>query len=108
MDFNARLQAFVESAKAKAANGLTIAEMTAIVYEFIQLATAAANELSNPGAEKKALVLDWAGKLFDVLIVFVPLPMWYRLAVAPFARKYVRAAYLEVVSALIEFLRPKG
>lgn len=102
MDFNSKLTAFVESVKEKAKDGLTLEEAFAILFEFVEFAVAAAKELNNPGPEKRALVLEWVGKLFDVVAPLVPVPVWYRL-LQPLTRPLVRHLVMTLAGAAIEW-----
>lgn len=101
MDFTAKVTAFIEKVKADAKDGLTLPGAAQIVYAFIELAVGAAQELGNPGPEKKALVLQWVGVLFDAIAPLVPVPTFYRL-LQPFVRPYVKQFVLLVADGLLE------
>jgi hypothetical protein len=101
MDFNSRMQAFIESVKVKAKDGLSLEEAFSILHDFIEMAVEAAKELGNPGAEKRAIVLQWVGTLFDVLAPLVPVPLWFKL-LQPFTRPIVRQVVLALAGALLE------
>lgn len=105
MDFNSKLTAFVESVKEKSKDGITFEEAFAILYEFVAFAVEAAKELQNPGPEKRAIVLSWVGKLFDVLapLVVMALPKWY-WPLVPVVRPINRQIVLAAAGALIEWI----
>lgn len=93
--------AFLADAKAKAQGGLTLAECGQLFVALTQLAVQAANTLANPGAEKKQLVLEAVGQLWDHLEPYLPLPGWLR-PFWPFLRGSVKAIVLAVASGAVE------
>lgn len=101
MEFEANLKAFIDSVKLKAADGLTLEEAFAILVEFVEFAVLAAKELSNPGPEKKAIVLAWVGTLFDTIAPLVPVPFWFR-PFQPFTSPLLRHLVLQLAGAIIE------
>lgn len=112
MDFEAKLQAFIDAARTKAKDGLTLEEAFTILYDFVVLATGLAEDLRNPGPEKRAIVLQWVGILFDTLapLVVSALPIWlkwYHLLV-PFVRPANRQIVLAIAAAILERVYPKG
>lgn len=107
MDFATQLQAFINNAKVKAADGLSLEEAFSLLYDFIVLATSLAKDLANPGIEKRAIVLDWVAKLFDTVAPLVPVPMWYRL-LQPIVRPINRQIVLAVAAAILERVYPRS
>jgi hypothetical protein len=101
MEFEKSLKAFIESAKAKAADGLNLEEAFSILIEFVQLAVTLAKDLKNPGPEKRALVLLWVGVLFDNIAPLVPVPFWY-VPFQVFVRPLNRHIVLMVAAAFLE------
>lgn len=101
--FEAALKAFLASAQAKYADGLTLQEFGQLLTEFIGLAVDLARDLQNPGPEKKALVLTWIGIAFDTLVPLIPMPVWYRVFV-PFVRPVLRQLLLAFAGGMIETL----
>lgn len=102
MNFEVKLQAFLDNCVAKAQDGLTMQELFSLLLEFVEFAVEAAKELSNPGAEKREFVLAWVGKLFDLIAPKVPVPIWY-LPFQPFVRPINRRLILALAGALIEW-----
>ena len=100
-EFTLRVSAFIADARTKAADGLTLQEAGQLFYAFILLAVDAANTLANSGPERKALVMRWAGELYDVVIKAVPLPWWLSLALT-FGGGALRSMVLELVSGFVE------
>lgn len=112
MDFETKLQAFIDAARTKAKDGLTFEEAFTILYDFVVLATSLASDLRNPGPEKRAIVLQWVGILFDtvapLMVSAMPLWLqWYQLFV-PYVRPYNRQIVLAVAAAILERVYPKG
>lgn len=75
-DFGTRIAGFIQSAKEKAKDGLTLAEVGELFVALLQLAVVAAKELSNPGVEKKAIVKEALSQLFDAVEPYLPIPFW--------------------------------
>lgn len=109
---NAQLLAFIASAKAKAAGGLTLTELKSLTFEFVSLAMTAIKPELADGAAKKQFVLDWVAKFYDSLaplVAFVPLPGWLAwlrplLAMLGLNSDYVRSIVLAEASAVIEII----
>lgn len=102
-DFEKTLKAFIDGVQLKAKDGLTLEEAFTILIEFVELAVNAAKELSNPGPEKRELVLHWVGILFDTLapVIGSGTPAWYWPFI-PFVRPLIRQIVLTVAAALLE------
>ena len=101
--FTERLQRLIDDARARAEGGLTWQEIGEIVQDGIQVAVAAADELTNPGAEKKELVLAFVGALFDVIAPAVPMPWWVS-PFRPLIRPLLRAIVLQLASGAVEVI----
>lgn len=98
-------RAYVAVARAKAADGLTIAELSELIVSGLRLGIAAVDGVAGmTGAERKSQVLELAGRLFDEFAdKAIPLalyPLW--LLVKP----AVRALALSLASGAIESLLP--
>lgn len=78
MSFHAQVDAYIAAAKARLEDGLTLAELGQLFIGLLGLAVAAARDLTLTGAEKKELVLQAIGFLFDALAPAIPLPLWLR------------------------------
>ena len=107
------VQKFLDSARAKAAGGLTVAEFGQLVVELIHLLTTGLDAISGlDGPAKKAWAVACVGLLFDAVAGFaVPLylqPVW--LIVRPVVRQLVLAAAsgaLEKILTLSRAASPK-
>lgn len=100
--FDAQVRALFEDAKAKAANGLTLAEVGQIVQGLILLAVNSAFGMDETGEKKKAWVLAWLGTLFDTLLPSIPLPWWLAWIKLPMVSAWAKAAFLKWYSGSIE------
>lgn len=101
MDFTASVSAFIDSAKQKAAGGLTLKETGDIFVEFIHLAVAIANELSNPGTDKKVLVMAGVAALYDAIAPAIPLPMFIQ-PFRPLLRQPIKNIVLALADGVVE------
>jgi hypothetical protein len=101
--FEASLKAFLADAQRRFADGLTLGEAGQLFVSFLWLAVDLANDLRNPGPEKKAIVLQWVGVAFDTFVPLIPTPIWYRTLIAPFVRPHLRSLILGLAGGMIEF-----
>ena len=101
----AKVHAFVRSAKALAADGLTWMEFGELLVALLKVTVAALDEVAGmTGEQKKALVMDAAAMLFDqVADKAVPLPLW---PVWMLARPAVRSLVLALASGAVEIVLP--
>jgi hypothetical protein len=101
---NAQLAAYLEVARQKAGDGLTVAELTELVLGAIRLSIAAVDTLSAPGADKKATVVEMAAAVFDQFAdLAIPLalrPVWWLLKPA------VRSLVCSLAAGAVEVLLP--
>ena len=99
-----KVQAFIVEAKNEAKDGLSFAELGHLSYALMRLVITEVDDLSVPGAVKKADVLNAVGLLFDnVADQCVPLPAkpaWW------IAKPVVRALILSPLSGLMEGVLP--
>jgi hypothetical protein len=103
--FQQQIQAFVARARELAADGLTWAEFMQLALALVQLAVAAAMQLANSGADKKALVLSAVGYLFDAVAPKLGLPFPLSLLdgwVRPWIQPRLRALVLSLADGAIE------
>lgn len=96
--FDEDVKAFYDDAVRQAQDGLTIGEAGLIVSRFVALCVRSAFRLSNPGPEKKALVMQWVSELIDQLIPALPMPfnwlVWgLKTAVLNYISAQVEAQY---------------
>lgn len=106
-DLTAKITTYIEVAKAKAADGITFADLAELVLGAMRLAIAAVDTLSVPGAEKKTIVVQVAGTVFDALAdrcIPLPLyPIWYVLR--PAARSLCCSLAAGAVESLLPLVR---
>ncbi len=101
---NAQLAAYLEVARQKASDGLTVSELTELVLGAMRLSIAAVDTLSAPGADKKATVVQMAAAVFDQfadLVIPLPLrPAWWLF------RPAVRSLVCSLAAGAVEVLLP--
>lgn len=100
-----RIDAFLQAAKSAAADGLTWSEFGELLTAFIRVAVGVLDDVAAmTGDEKKALVLEGVGRLFDALadrcVPLVAWPVWM------LARGPVRLLVLALASGAIEQILP--
>ena len=97
-------RAYVLTARLAAANGITWAEFGELLTGLLRVLTQAADLLTLPGPEKKALVLSAAGQLFDAVADKAVSPwLWAFWAVI---RPSVRSLVLAIAAGSIEQILP--
>ncbi len=96
---------YIRSARAAAADGLTWIEFGELMLGLIRLTVDVLDHVrSFSGAEKKAMVVDAAGRLFDAVADrAVPMPLW---PVWMLARPAVRSLVLALASGAVEIVLP--
>lgn len=100
-----KVVAFIETAKALAADGLTWAEFGELMLAMLRLVVTAIDTVNTlNGQEKKALALDAVAKLFDAVadraVPAAVYPLWLLV------RSPVRSLVLAIASGAIEQLLP--
>lgn len=105
LTFADQARAYVVVARAKAADGLTIAELSELIVSGLRLGIATVDEVAGmTGAERKKQVLELAGQLFDEFAdraIPLPLyPLWF------FVKPAARALTLSLASGAVESLLP--
>jgi len=104
VDLSLAVRAYVVTAKAAAADGLTWAEFGELLVGLLRLAVRLADLLDLPGAEKKTLVLEAAAALFDAVadraVPTVLWPIWIA------ARPAVRSLVLALAAGAVEQILP--
>lgn len=99
-----QLRAFVATAKLKARDGLTVAELSELIVAAMRLAIATVDSIPVDGAQRKAFVINAVAFVFDALAdKVVPLtawPLWYVL------RPSIRTIVLAAASGAVEVLLP--
>lgn len=100
-----KVRAFIATAQSAAADGLTWAEFGQLLIALLRLSSSVLDGVSSmTGPQKKAIVLDAAGYLFDsVADKAVPTMAWPLWIVA---RPAVRSLVLAMASGAVEQLLP--
>ena len=104
-DLASAVQAFLDTAVAKASDGITWAEFGELLIALLRLAVTSLDVVSGmDGAEKKALVMVAVGTLLDRLadraVPPIALPMWWLV------RPAVRSLLMSLASGAVEALLP--
>lgn len=106
-DVTAKVRAFIATAKASAADGLTVAEFGELTVALLRVAMAAVDSLPDSGEAKKAWVLEAVGVLFDQLadkcVPTLAYPAWVLLR--PAVRSLVLMAAGGVIEAMLPLVR---
>jgi len=99
-----KVKAYVTVARLKAADGLSIAELSELTVSAMRMAIAALDSIPVGGAERKAIVIDFVGAIFDEFADrVVPLAAWPVWIVA---KPTVRIVALAIASGATEALLP--
>lgn len=97
-------RAYVATAKVAAADGLTWTEFGELLVGMLRLSVQAADLLSVPGDQKKAVVMEAAAALFDAVAdKAIPVVLWPLWIVA---RPSVRSLVLALASGAVEQIVP--
>lgn len=100
-----KVQAFIATAQSASADGLTWAEFGQLLTSLLRLCVSILDDVSGmTGPQKKAIVLDAAGHLFDSVadraVPAAVYPLWL------VARPAVRSLVLAIAAGAIEQLLP--
>ena len=100
-----KVKQFIVAAKAAAADGLTWVEFGELLVALLKVTIATVDAYGMAtGAEKKAMVMEAAGLLFDAVAdKAVPLALWPIWLVA---RPAVRSLVLALASGAVEIVLP--
>lgn len=104
LEISSAVKAYIETAKAAAADGITWSEFGELLVQLLRLAVRLADLLQVTGIERKAIVLEAAAALFDACADYC-VPVWL-LPVWVLARTPVRALVLALASGAIEAILP--
>lgn len=104
-DISQKVSAFLVTAKVAAKDGLTLTEFGCLVAALVRLTVETLDTTKTlTGEEKRAIVLEAVGVLFDsVAVLCVPVamyPFWY------FVRPAARALVIAIAAGTIEILLP--
>lgn len=98
--FADQVKAFLVTAKLQAIDGLTWAEFGELLVALLRLGVSGAEMLNVSGPEKKALVLEAVGVLFDTVAdKCVPLALW---PIWLISRSSIRSLVLQLASGALE------
>ena len=104
---NQKLAAYIEVARQKVSDGLTVSELAELVLGALRLSIAAVDDLYAPGADKKATVVEMAATVFDQFadrVIPLPLrPVWW--VFRPAARSLVCSLAAGAVEVLLPLIR---
>jgi len=105
MTVERRVNAFLDFARDKAADGLTVAEFGELTLELLKLACGGLDAVTTlDGPAKRALVLQAVGALFDTVagsaVPWAAWPLWIA------ARPVLRVTLLAFAGGLLESLLP--
>ena len=102
-----QLRAFVATAKLKASDGLTVAELSELLVAVMRLAIATVDSIPVDGAQRKAFVVNAVAFVFDALAdKVVPLVAWpFWIVLRPTVRVIVLAAASGAVEVLLPLVR---
>jgi hypothetical protein len=99
-----KVKAYVAVARLKAADGLSIAELSELIVSAMRMAIAALDSIPVDGVERKAIVIAFVGDIFDEFADrVVPLPAW---PVWIIAKPTVRIIALAIAAGATEALLP--
>ena len=107
-DIGSKVSAFLVTARVSARDGLTWMEFGGLVAALVRLSVETLDATTNlTGAEKRAIVLEAVGVLFDSLAVlcvpYATYPFWF--IVRPAARALVVAIAAGTVETILPLLR---
>lgn len=105
VDIAGKVSAFLQSAKAAAADGLTWREFGELLVALLRVSIDALDHYTGlDGAEKKAVVLEAVASLFDLVadkaVPTAAYPLWF------VARPTVRSLVLALASGAVEQVLP--
>lgn len=97
-----KAKAFIVVAELKAKDGITVAEFGELFLALMRLCIEVADTLDAAGPDKKQMVLEALGDLFDAVAdKLVPLYLWPVWAIA---KPAIRASVLAAASGAIEIV----
>jgi hypothetical protein len=104
-----KVEAYLEVAKQRASDGISLSEFSELTLSGLRVGIAAIDTLQVAGSEKKKIVVDIAGTIFDSLadlcIPAVARPVWW--LVRPAARSLVLSLAAGAVESLLPLVRGK-
>ena len=102
-----KIQAFVDKARERAADGLTVSEFAELTVALLRVVMAAVDSLPDDGEQKKKWVLDAVAMLFDALadkaVPTMAWPIW--LVVRGSVRSLVLMAAAGAIESMLPLIR---
>jgi hypothetical protein len=102
-----KVRAFIQTASAAAAGGISVSEFGELVVALLRVAMAAVDSMPVDGAEKKAWVLEAVGLLFDAVadkcVPALAYPVW--IVVRPAVRSLVLLAAAGAIESMLPLVR---
>ena len=112
MDLYSVIESFVNETRAKLAEAradgkITASEAFALFADCVERLVNAASQLSVPGADKKAAVMDGIGKLYDAVIAPIDIPYIPEIVEASVVDPALKKLVLAAADGLVEFFVSK-
>lgn len=102
-----RLGKFIKEVNERAADGLSLQDFSAIFFGSLRLAIAAVDGIPVEGIERKKMVMDFAGTMFDKyaakMIPIYVYPFW--VVIKPAARMLLMSVASGAVEAILPLVR---
>lgn len=99
-----QIEEFLTVTRARVKDGITVADLSQITLGGMRLVIGLLDQVSMPGADKKAEVLKLVAYLFDNFadscVPFLSQPVWWMV------KPVVRSLVLSIASGAVEFLLP--
>ena len=106
-EFTDKISVYIEEAKARAADGLSVADLTTLTVDAVRLAIELLDRMDMPGADKKTEAVRVVEYFFDTFSdACIPLavrPLWW--IVRPAARALIISCAGGLVEALLPMVR---
>lgn len=105
-----KISDYIDSARAKVADGITIAELAELTITSMRLAIEALDRIEMPGSDKKAEVLKLVAYFFDqfadACVPMLARPFWW--LVKPAVRALVLSLASGAVESILQVVRKIG
>mgnify|MGYP005687250971 CR=1 FL=1 len=102
-----RLGMFLSDVNKRASDGLSLQDFSAIFFDSLRLAISAVEAIPVEGTERKKMVMDFAGTMFDkyadkIIPIYV-YPFW--IVVKPAARMLLMSVAAGAVESILPLVR---
>lgn len=102
-----KVAAFIAMSRAQALDGLTFSEFCELAVALLRIAVETVDTINAPGVQKKEMVLDAVGMLFDAVadkcVPTLAWPVW--VLVKPAVRQIVLLAASGAIESLLPLVR---